>query len=211
VAEDRRGDGDGRAVRDRAEPSALLHVELEERADAGEGLGVATGVRGFEAGSGRGLGEGDAVGVGERAGAVGVDGAGEQAGAEAGDPEPGPLLLREHGDGEAAGAGGVGGQAAGAQHVDRVERRGDAERSVERAAAGDGVQVRAGDDRAVPGAAPPRPDDAVAVGAHVESAGGGLADEPGAKVELGGGVHGARVAASGVAADGRDVLEKVGD
>src|SRR5699024_6077469 len=117
---------------------------------------------------------------------------------EARDPEAGALLLGEHGDGEPAGAGSVRGEAARAEHVDRVEGGGDAERSVERAAAGDGVQVGAGDDGAVAGRAPPGPDDAVAVDRDVETAGGGLGDEPLAQVQLGGGVHGARVSAAGV-------------
>ena len=61
----------------------------------------------------------------------------------------------------------LGVNSAGDEQVDRGQRGRHAEWSVELAAAGDGVQVAAGDDRVRQGQArgvPPRPDDAVAVG-----------------------------------------------
>ena len=82
--------------------------------------------------------------VAQGAGPLGAERAGQQPGAEAGDAEPRPLLLREHGHPEWT----RGYETAGAEQVDRRERGDHAERTVVRTAVGDGVEVATGHDAA---------------------------------------------------------------
>ena len=122
------------------------------------------------------------VAVAQRPGRLGSDDPGQQPAAQAGDAEPGALLLAERGhrdrpDRDAA---------AGAQQVDGGEPGHHAERAVERAAVGHRVQVAAGHDRAgarwrwpagaagrAGGGIPPGPQVAVAVGRDRQVALGG--------------------------------------
>ena len=123
-----------------------------------------------------GLGHRHAVGVGEPGGPLGGERAGEDARARARHPEPGALLVAEAGHAERARRA----EPVRAQHVERGERADDAERAVERAAVGHGVQVGAGDD-AGPirvGIAPPGDEVARPVGRDVQPPGLGLAREP---------------------------------
>jgi hypothetical protein len=166
VAEDGRPQADRGPAVDQA--AALLDVQLDEGADAGQPLVVAAQVVRAEPGPPGRLGVADAVGVGQPAGPVGADRAGQQARGQAGDAEAGALLLREQRDRERA-AGPQ--QAALAEQVVRGEGAGDAERAVEGAPAGHRVEVAAGHhgvgQRPGPARAP-GPEPAVAIGLHVQ-------------------------------------------
>ncbi len=173
---------DGVAEVDQA--AALLDVQLDERADPGEGLVVAAQGARVAAGAAHRLGHRHAVVVGEAAGPVGPEGTGDDARPRAGDAEPGALLVGEVDDPHRAGRG----EAVVAQLVDRRERADDPERAVEGTPVGHRVEVRADDDAGVTGGhrgirvAPPRPLVAHPVGGEVEAAFGALAGEPLAQV-----------------------------
>ena len=137
---DRGADGDGPV--ELVEAAPLFDVELEVGPDPGEHLRVGAHVRGLVPGRGHRLGHGDAVGVDEGAGAVGVERAGEDSRTGAGDPEAGALLVGEVRDGQRT----AGDEPVRAQRVERGEGGDDAEGAVESAAVGDGVEVRAEDD-----------------------------------------------------------------
>jgi hypothetical protein len=154
--------------------AALLDVQLDEDPDAGERRLVETDVLGGVPGRGHRVGEGRAVVVGQRERVPGVDRAGHQPRAEAGEAEPGALLLDEVDDGERA----LGHDARSLQRVDGEQGADDAERPVERAAAGHAVEVAAGDDGAVGRRAPPGPLVAVAVDLDLEPPPGRLGGEP---------------------------------
>ncbi|GAA3060109.1 hypothetical protein GCM10020000_48840 [Streptomyces olivoverticillatus] len=156
VRPDRGGDAHG--VRGLCQGPALLDVEFDERADAGEALGVGPDGLGVVSGALHRPGEGDPLGVPQRVGLLGRELPGGQAGADAGEAEAGALLVTEVDDGEGAARPG----AAGAELVERGEGRDDAEGAVEGAAVGDGVEMRAGDD-GVPGGGVTEPGPLVAV------------------------------------------------
>ena len=151
-------DGDGSAEIDQA--PALFDVQLDVGAEAGESRRLGTEVPGVVVGAAHGLVEGQPLGVAERPGPVGVQGAGEQPAAGAGDPEAGTLLVGEGHDRHRA----VGGTTAGPQGVEGREGRHDPERPVEGSAVGDGVEVAADGQHVVGGGvAPPGPEVAGAV------------------------------------------------
>ncbi len=84
----------GRALVDRVaevdEGLALLDAPLDERADPAQRLGVGAEVGRVAPGLGHRLGQGDAVGAAQRRDPVGVELAGQQPRARAGDAEAGP-------------------------------------------------------------------------------------------------------------------------
>ncbi len=202
VGEDRRGHGHGLAEVDQA--AALFDVQFDEESDPAERVPVGAEAFRVEPGAHGRFGERHAVRVDEGPGAVGVDAAGHQPRAEAGDPEPGALLLRE--DEHRAGPGR--GEPGGLQPGDGVERRDDTERAVVGAAAGHGVEVAAGDDGIRAGCSPPGPDVAVAVGLAGETEALGALEEPGPQLEVGllPEVAGVAAAATGTAGLG-DLVE----
>ena len=113
-------------------------------------------------------------------GPVGVERAGDDPRAGAGDAEPGALLVGEVDDAHRA----AGVKPVLAQQVHARRAPHDAERPVEGAAVGHRVEVRADDDAGVPGGdrgvrvTPPGPLVAHPVGREVEASGGALAGEP---------------------------------
>src|SRR5262249_26483205 len=112
-----------------------------------------------------------------------IDVAGEQPRPEAGDAEPGSLLLSEHDDPDRAARG----YPALAQLFDGEQGGHHAERTVVAAAVRYRVEVAPGDDGRAFGrrVAPPRPQVAVGVGPDVEVPIDGLLDEPLPAVEVG--------------------------
>jgi hypothetical protein len=200
VRPDRGGDADG--VARQVQRPALLDVEFDEGADAGEPLGVGPdGVRVVPGGLHR-TGQRDAVGVAQLVRGLLRQLSGGEPGADAGEAEAGALLVAEVDDREGAPEADL----AGAQFVEGGEGGDHAEGPVEGAAVGHGVQVRAGDD-GVAGrrVAEPRPLVAVAVDLVLQAAGLGLHAEPEPAVRVGRGPGEAAVAAGGgAAADGRE-------
>jgi hypothetical protein len=142
VADDRGSDGDGLIGVDQTD--ALFDMEFDEGTDSGQPRLVTPDPIRIEAIATGDVGEGVTGGVLETECPVGVDGAGEQSRAEAGDAEARALLLGEHCQGE--GPGGLVECARGLEHVEGRQRRGDTEWTVEFASAGDGVEVGSGDD-----------------------------------------------------------------
>ena len=120
--------------------------------------------------------EGDAVPVPEHPRVVPRHRARRQAGPEAGQSEPGALLLHEHADAE----GPRGREAAVAEQVDGGQRADHTERSVVRAAVEHGVEVGAGEDSRAGGRRRPPPGDRVAeaVPLDLQAPRGALLDEP---------------------------------
>ena len=107
------------------------------------------------------------------AGPVGVERAGEQPGAGAGDAEPGALLVGEAGDADRP----AGSAAARPSRSSAAKADDDAERPVERAAVGHRVEVAADDEARAAGVGirRPRPQVAGPVGHDVQPAGRRLA------------------------------------
>ena len=140
VAEDRRADADRLVAVDQV--ASLLDVQFDEGADPGQRLGVWPEKSRVEAALFGHLSKRVAVSIAQGTGQDHVDRAGEQAGSEAGDTEPRPLLLGKDGDGERA----FGTDAGAPQQIQGDERGGDPERAVERSAAGHRVEVTSGDD-----------------------------------------------------------------
>ncbi len=202
VRPDGRGDADG--VAGQVEGAALLDVEFDERADPGEPFRVGPDGGGVVPGGLHGRGQGGPVPVAQPVGVGDGELSGGEPGPDAGQAEAGALLVTEVGDGQRSGEL----RSPAAEFVERGEGGHHAERAIEGAAVGDGVQVRAGDD-GVPGQRVPEPGPlvAVAVGLVREPARLGLGAEPGAAVEVGGRPGVAPVAAAaGVAADGGQLL-----
>ncbi len=158
-------------------------MEFDERADPAEQFGVGADPRGVVPGAFHRVGQPHPVGVAQLVRGVPVEHAGGEPGADAGDAEPGALLVAEVDDRQRTGELG----AARAEFVEGGEGGDHAERAVVGAAVGDGVQVRAGDD-GVPGlrVTEPGPLVAVAVGLEGQAAGPGLVLEPGPALGVGG-------------------------
>ena len=121
------------------EVAALLDVQLDEGADPIERQQAGGRV---EPGVGDRVAEEDTVAVAQLACLGPGRRAGDQARAEAGAAEARALLLDEDADPDRS----RGREAAVAQHVDRRQRRHDAQRAVVRTAVEDRVEVRAGED-----------------------------------------------------------------
>ncbi len=179
VPEDVRRERDGRPEVDESAP--LLDVQLDERADAGQTIRIRTDGGRVDAGGGEHCLQAGAVRIGQRERAFRADGTAQQARPEAGDTEACALLLGEDGDRRRSRRA----VPLLLQTHDGVERRDDAERAVEGAAAGDRVEVRARDERIGPRCAPPCPGVAVPVVLDVEAEALRPLDEPVAEVALG--------------------------
>jgi hypothetical protein len=136
VRPDPAGQSDGHVAVD--EVAALLDVELDEGADPVE---VHQAARRVQSGGADRVGEEDAVPVAELLRLLPRRGAGDQPRAEAGAPEPRPLLLDEDADADRA----VRLEAPGPQGVDGCERGRHAQRAVVRTAVEDRVEVRPGE------------------------------------------------------------------
>ena len=93
MRQDRRRDRDRRAEVD--ERAALLDVQLDEGAERASALVVPAIPAGSTPAAAGGLGERDPVGVAQRRARPAGHRAGHQLGPQAGDAEPGALLLRE--------------------------------------------------------------------------------------------------------------------
>ncbi len=195
--------GDAHRVAGEVQRPALLDVEFHERADPLQPLRIgADGLR-VVPGALHRLRQRHAVRVAQLPRLPGGELPGAQAGADAGEPEAGALLVTEVDDGQRLREL----RPPPAEFVERGEGGDDAERPVEGAAVRDGVQVRARDDGvARRRVAEPRPLVAVAVQLVRQAAGLGLGAEPGAAVGVGGRPGVAAVASGGrVAAEGGEV------
>ena len=126
VRPDRRSHRDRRPEVDQS--AALLDVQLDERADTGQRVGVRAEITRVSPGSAHGLGHRDSVGVDQRPGPVGVQPAGDHPRAGARHAEPGPFLIDEVDHADRPGRT----EALLPQRVHRGERAGHAERPVER-------------------------------------------------------------------------------
>ncbi len=185
VADDRCADCEGRIEVD--QPAALLDVKLHEVADPPECVVVLAEMSRVQPVGSCSLCEAHAIGVPEVPCRIRIDPARQQPRSETGNSETGAFLFRKHRDGQRP----LRLHAPLLQDVDGGECRSDPEGPVKRAAAGNGVQVAAGDECAVPRAVaalragvPPGPEDAVAVGLDLEAAPGCLLLEPRPQVQL---------------------------
>lgn len=180
VRPDRRGDTDRPA--EQVQGPALLDMQLDEGADAGQPFGVGADRVRVLPGLLHRPGEADTVGVEQLPGVPRGQAARGQPGADAGQAEAGALLVHEVDDSQRPRRAG----AAVAQLVEGGEGRDHAERPVEGAPVGDGVQVGAGDDGvARRGIAEPGPLVAVAVRLVGQAAVLGLRAEPLPAVRVG--------------------------
>ena len=180
VRPDLAGQPDGHVAVD--EVAALLDVELDEGADAVE---VQQAVRRVQPGGADRVGEEDAVAVAQLLRLLPRRGAGDQPRAEAGAPEPRPLLLDEDADADRA----VRLEAPGPQRVDGGERGRHAQRAVVRTTVEDRVEVRAGEHALVAraragGGLPPGDLVADAVGLDDQPARRALLGEPRPQLRL---------------------------
>ena len=141
VRPDARGDPDRGTWRLGQRP-ALFDVQLDEGADAAQQVLVGADQGGVVPGGGHGLGQGDPGAIAQRPRRARVHRTGQQPAAQAGEPEPGPLLLAERGDGDGAGRD----AAPVTEQVDGGEPGCHAERAVEGAAVRHRIQVAAGHD-----------------------------------------------------------------
>ena len=191
---------------ERFECTPLFHVELDEQADAPQRLAVLADVLDVEPEGCRSLPERQAITVAQGEGTLWRELARHEAGAEARDPEAGTLLLREDDDREGA----SGSVALRLQQSHRVQSRRDAQRSIERATAGNRVEVASRHNRIRPGFTPPRPDVAVPIDLEVEPQPQRALREPVAQRALGVVEHVPREAAPlFVDADVGDLVEEL--
>ena len=148
VRPDPLGHADRRAQR--RQGPALLHVQFDERAHPREQVLVGSEQAGVAARGRHRRGQRDAVVVAQRAGGGRVDDPGDEAAAQAGDPEAGAFFLGE--DRDSHGPFGI--KVPDLQLVHGGQRGHDPERSVVTPAVRDRIQVAAGDDGAGPFAGP---------------------------------------------------------
>ena len=154
---------------------ALLDVQLDERTDPAQALRIRAEQRRLDPAGLHRLGQVHPVPVGQRRRAYRIQRTGQQPGTQAGDAEPGALLLGEGDHPDRA----PGPRAVLGEHIQGQERRDDAQRPVVPAAARYRVEVRPGHHRVARGrVAEPRPQVAVAVGLQVHPAVGRLLGEP---------------------------------
>ena len=173
VRPDRRRDGDRPVEVDQT--AALFDVQFDEGGDPAQRCGVTSDVVRVAARAPDRFGHRDAVLVGQCAGAVGVEGAGDQPRAAAGNAEAGTFLVAEVDDPDRTG----GPEPLVPQGIHGQQRRHHTERPVERAAVGHRVQVRAADDTGrLVRVTPPGPLVPGRVLDEVEPARGALVGEP---------------------------------
>ena len=163
---------------------ALLDVQLHIAPELREQVLVPADLAGILARRTHRLGQRDPVAVTQFPGLPRVDRAGQQAAAQAGDPEAAPFLLSECGHRDGPGRG----EALGPQFVDRREGGHHAQRPVVGTAVRHRVQVAAGSHRGPhrTGDVPPGPEVAVAVraGTQLPVPGRGLEPRPAVQVGL---------------------------
>ncbi len=168
-----------------AQRAALLDVQLDERADAAQQLIVGPQARGIEPGAGHRPGQGHPAAVAQLPRGLRRHGAGQQPAAQAGQAEPGALLLaeRDHRDRPRRG------EPPGPEQVDRCEAGHHAERPVVGSPVRYRVEMAPCNDGRARGARhiPPRPQIAVTVTVGAEAAfRRGLAEPvPAGRVRLG--------------------------
>jgi hypothetical protein len=133
-------DGHGPAEVD--QPAALLDVQLDEAPDAAQRLLIPSDVRGLLSGRRHCLGHGHPLAVTQPQGVIPRKRAGQHPRPGAGDAEPRAFLVAEVHDADRPRRP----QSGCAQRIDREQTADHAERPVEGAAVGHGVQVRADDD-----------------------------------------------------------------